>query len=70
MDSIDKHIQYNIDVLNNPITSSQQRRHIEQELVELQAYKERHPEDSHNPTALELFCDSNPSAWECRRYDV
>ena len=39
------------------------------ELKDLEEYKERHPEDSHDPTPLELYCDANPNALECRVYD-
>ena len=44
-------------------------RHLEEELQGLKEFKEHHPEDSHDPTPLEVFCDLNPSAPECRVYD-
>jgi hypothetical protein len=44
-------------------------RHLEQELKSLEEYKTLHPEDSHDPTPLEVFCDLNPEAPECRVYD-
>jgi hypothetical protein len=44
-------------------------RHLEQELKSLEEYKTLHPEDSHDPTPLEVFCDLNPVAPECRVYD-
>ena len=69
MDTIDQHIQKDVEILNDPTTSSQSRRHIEEELVALKAYKVNHPEDSHDPTALELYCDANPHALECRVYE-
>jgi hypothetical protein len=69
MDTIDQHIQKDIEILNDPTTSSQSRRHIEEELVALESYKANHPEDSHDPTALELYCDANPNALECRVYE-
>jgi len=28
-----------------------------------------HPEDKHDPNALELFCDANPDEPECLVYD-
>ena len=34
-----------------------------------QEYKEHNPEDKHDPTSLELYCDANPEADECRVYD-
>ena len=69
MDTIDQHIQRDVEILNNPTTSSQSRRHIEEELIALEAYKANHPEDSHDPTPLELYCDSHPNALECRIYE-
>lgn len=69
MGTIDQHIQRDVEILNNPTTSSQSRRHIEEELIALEAYKANHPEDSHDPTPLELYCDSHPDALECRIYE-
>jgi hypothetical protein len=69
MDNIDQHIQRDVEILNNPTTSSQSRRHIEEELAALKSYKANHPEDSHDPTTLELYCDTNPHARECRVYE-
>jgi hypothetical protein len=69
MDTIDQHIQKDIEILNDPTTSSQSRRHIEEELTALETYKANHPEDSHDPTTLELYCDANPNALECRVYE-
>jgi hypothetical protein len=69
MDNIDQHIQRDIDLLNNPTSSPQARRHAEEELEALNLYKERHPGDSHDPTSLELYCDLNPDAPECRIYE-
>jgi hypothetical protein len=69
MGTIDQHIQKDVEILNDPTTSSQSRRHIEEELVALETYKANHPEDSHDPTTLELYCDANPDALECRMYE-
>lgn len=69
MENIDTHIETDKRILDDPQTSPQARRHTQEELEALEAYKERHPEDSHDPTSLELFCDANPSALECRVYD-
>jgi hypothetical protein len=55
--------------LNDPTTSSQSRRHTEEELIALETYKTNNPEDSHDPTTLELYCDANPDALECRIYE-
>ena len=69
MDSIEQHIEADKEELSNPQLSPQRRRHIEGELEELEAYAERHPDDHHDPTPLELYCDSNPNALECRVYE-
>ena len=69
MESIEKHIEADKEELADPQLSPQRRRHIEGELEELEAYAERHPEDHHDPTPLELYCDRNPSALECKVYD-
>jgi hypothetical protein len=69
MDTIDQHIQRDEDLLNDPLISPQSRRHTEEELEALKVYKENHPEDSHDPTPLELYCDANPGALECRFYE-
>lgn len=69
MKDINDHIKQDKEELSNPMISSQRRRHIEDELDQLEAYQQRHPEDDHDPTALELFCDSNPDALECRIYE-
>jgi hypothetical protein len=69
MGNIDQHIQKDVAILNDPTISAQSRRHTEQELAALEAYKVNHPEDSHDPTTLELYCDANPDALECRIYE-
>jgi len=69
MENINQHIEYNKAKLEDPLTSSQSRRHYEEELENLQLYHERHPEDTHDPTSLELFCDSHPDAVECKIYE-
>ena len=74
MESVEQHIEVDRGILNNPTTSPQQRRHIEEELHELEVYVENHKEeiqagDHHDPSALELFCEVEPSAPECKVYD-
>ena len=69
MENIEQHINKDKEELGDPTISSQRRRHIEDELEQLEAYHERHPEDDHDPTSLELYCDANPSAPECLVYD-
>ena len=43
-------------------------RHLEEELKALNEYKEHHPEDSHDPSPLDVDCDLNPDAPECLVY--
>jgi ribosome-associated translation inhibitor RaiA len=70
MDSIEQHIENAKKILDDPMVSSQTRRHIEDELESLEKYKKDHPEDNHNPTHLELYCNDNPDALECKIYEV
>lgn len=44
-------------------------RHLEEELESLKEFKDHHPGDDHDPTSLEMFCENNPDAAECRVYD-
>lgn len=69
MDNIDQHIQKDVDLLNDPTISPQARRHTEEELESLKLYKANHPNDDHDPTPFELYCDANPSSLEARIYD-
>jgi hypothetical protein len=69
MENIQKHIEHDKKILDDPMASSQARRHVEEELEALERYRENHPEDDHDPTGLELFCNDNPNALECRMYD-
>jgi len=69
MDSIENHIQKDKEILSDPTISPQQRRHVEGELHDLESYHDRHPEDNHDPTSLELYCDTHPDASECRVYE-
>jgi hypothetical protein len=69
MENIEKHIEHDKKILEDPTVSPQMRRHIEGELEDLEQYHENHPEDTHDPTPLELFCDKNPHALECRVYE-
>lgn len=74
MENIESHIAKDREILGNPTTSPQQRRHIEEELHELEVYAENHAEeiaagDHHDPTALELYCEVEPGAPECKMHD-
>jgi hypothetical protein len=69
MESIQKHIDHNNKILENPTTSPQQRRYTRGELNSLIKYQESHPEDTHDPSPLELYCNEYPSALECKIYE-
>ena len=67
--TLQQHINDDRDELDNPTTSGQRRRHLQDELGSLEHYQANHPDDDHDPTPLELYCDENPNALECRIYD-
>lgn len=67
--TLQQHINNDKSELDDPNTSSQRRRHLEDELGALEQYQAKHPDDSHDPTPLELYCDLNPDALECRVYE-
>ena len=72
--TVEQHIFDDKNILEHPTTSPQQRRHIETELEELNVYVENHKKDieagdHHDPTALELYCEMEPEADECRVYE-
>jgi hypothetical protein len=67
--SLQQHINDDRDELDNPMISAQRRRHIESELDALEQYQVNHPDDDHDPTNLELYCDTHPDALECRVYE-
>lgn len=74
MENIEAHIEKDKQILENPVTSPQMRRHVEEELHELEVYAENHKADieagdHHDPTPLELYCEMEPDAEECRIYE-
>lgn len=71
MKSIDEHIAKDESEIKSAKAEGNQAmvRHLEGELKELKEFKEHHPEDDHDPTSLEMYCENNPDAAECRVYD-
>jgi hypothetical protein len=67
--TIQQHINDDRNELDNPELSSQRRRHIESELDSLEKYQLNHPDENHDPTTLELYCNEHPDASECRIYE-
>ncbi len=70
METIEEHINNNRKILDDSMVSPQTRRHIESELESLEKYQKNHPNDNHDPTSLELYCNENPDALECKIYEV
>jgi hypothetical protein len=71
MKSIDEHIAKDVDEIAEAKAKGDVAmvRHYEEELASLQEFKDHHPEDAHDPTSLEIYCDTNPDAPECRIYE-
>ena len=71
MTSIDEHIRTDqIEIETAKAVGNEAKvRHLEDELKSLEEYKSHHPEDDHDPNSLEVYCDLNPEAPECRVYD-
>ena len=44
-------------------------RKLKQQIEELRAYEQRHPDEAVAPSPFEVFCDLNPSDVNCRVYD-
>jgi len=55
--------------LENSSMNSQRRRYLQNYLQEILEYQKNNPHNKEVPTSLELFCDLNPNALECRIYD-
>ena len=64
------HIGSILKELDSNILSSQRKRHLETELNDLQSYQKNHPNDDHDPSSLEVYCNQNPDASECKIYDL
>ena len=67
--TLQQHINEDKDELDSGHLSSQRRRHLESELDSLEKYQANHPDTDHDPSSLELFCDENSDAEECRIYE-
>ena len=62
--SIQQHINDDKDMLEKGTLSPQMRRHITDELDHLEQYQSNHPDDDHDPTSFEMYCDEYPEADE------
>lgn len=54
--------------LERPDLNPQSRRHLVQELAELERNQINNPVADITPTSLQLYCHENPDALECRIY--
>jgi hypothetical protein len=55
--------------LENSSLNSQRRRYLQNYLQEILEYQKNNPYNKEIPNSLELFCNLNPNAQECRIYD-
>ena len=44
-------------------------RKLQQQILDLQAFQQRHPDEAVAPSPFYVFCDLNPSDVNCRVYD-
>jgi len=56
--------------LDDSTITKQRRRYLESYQEDLDSYLNNHPGATILPNAFELFCDLNPQAPECLKYDV
>lgn len=68
--TISQHIQDDNEELDRSDISAQRRRHLEDEVDSLEKYKQNHPNDEHDPSNFEIYCDENPDAPECKIFDT
>ena len=71
VESIETHIAKDREELAKAEASGDEAkvRHYATELEGLETYLSRHPGEHKDPTSLEVHCDLNPDAPECRVYD-
>lgn len=69
MKSVRKHIEHDKKILDDLLVSAQARRRTEEDLDALERWVKNHPDDHHDPTGLELYCNDNPETLECRVYE-
>jgi hypothetical protein len=57
--------------LDSPFINKQRKRHLIDELEQLREYQTNHPAENETaPNSLELYCDKNPEAVECRIFNL
>lgn len=68
--SISDHIHEIQNELDSDYINKQRKRHLIDELDLLISYQNNHPDEDYDPTSLELYCDKNPDALECKMFDL
>lgn len=67
-------LQKNINIilreLSNFSIDKKRDRFLKNHLDNLYKYQRSHPDKLETPNSLELFCDDNPDAPECRIYEL
>ena len=66
---LEQHIVKIAEELEKYSENTQRQRYLKSYLEELLKYQKANPDELEVPTSLELYCQSNPSALECRMYD-
>jgi len=56
--------------LEGSFINVQRGRYLSSYLEELLQYQKNNPDKTEVPNCLELFCDLNPEALECKEYDL
>ena len=71
MKTIDEHIQKDQEEFLKALSEHNEGkvRHLTEELQWLLDHKKEFPDDPHDPSPLELFCEQNPEEPECLVYD-
>ena len=71
MKTIDEHIQKDQEEFLKALADHDDGkvRHLTEELQWLLDHKKQFPDDSRDPSPLELFCEQNPDEPECLVYD-
>ena len=71
MKTIDEHIQKDQEEFLKALAEHNDGkvRHLTEELQWLLDHKKQFPDDTHDPSPLELFCEQNPDEPECLVYD-
>jgi hypothetical protein len=71
MENIDSHLAKDRAELEQALRTGDLAKagHLKDEIKDLEEYKAHHPDEQKDPSPLEVYCDLNPAAPECRVYD-